>query len=311
MPTAELLNRVWLFEALEQSDLERLATGAQFMTYQNGETIVEIGDPGHSLFVIVEGSVLVAYPGLASDVELARLGPGDFFGEMALLNDKPRSATVRAQGRVRAVQVGKFAFQNLVLEQPDVGLKIMDVLSRRVRTADEQIGVMAEQSQRDLLTHLLNRRALQERLVEECDRYRRYGAPFSLVLLDLDRFKDINELFGQVVGDNTLAWVGRLLSEHTRAADVAFRIAGEEFGLLCPAIQGSQARVVAQRLVELVAQARPPVGFELKVTMSAGVACNLDHGSQPDDLLRAAERALLRAKAEGRNRVVQEEAAVT
>ena len=79
------------------------------------------------------------------------------------------------------------------------------------------------------------RAPLQERLAEECDRYRRYGAQFSLILIDPDRFKDINEMFGQGVGDTTLAWLGRLLTEHTRESDVAFRVGGarsEAFAVL-------------------------------------------------------------------------------
>jgi diguanylate cyclase (GGDEF)-like protein len=303
MRSTDLLTRVSLFSALSPEDVRRLADTAQEVEFEAGAVIVEVGDPGSALFIVVQGSLEVVYPGRSEDVGLAHLGPGDFFGEMALLSTHPRSASVRALTPVRALEVGRGAFQQLLLESPRVAIQILEVLALRVRGADEQIGGLAEQAQRDPLTRLLNRRALQERLSEECDRYRRYGGAFSLILIDPDRFGQVNEMFGQGIGDATLAWIGRLLMEHTRQSDVAFRMGGEEFGLLCPGTVGDDARFLAQRLVELVAQARPPVSFDLRVTVSAGLAVCPLHGLRPEGLVRTAEKALLQAKKDGRNRV--------
>jgi diguanylate cyclase (GGDEF)-like protein len=304
MFTADLLTRVSLFHALAPEDIRHIAEAAEPMEFQPGENIVEVGDAGRSLFIVVDGTVQVLYPGRNHEVALALLGAGDFFGEMALLNAKPRSATVRAQTLVRALKLEQRAFQRLIHASPSVAIQIMEILSLRIRTADEQIGGLSDQAQRDPLTRLLNRRALQERLTEECDRHRRYGAAFSLILIDPDRFKDVNEMFGEGVGDATLSWIARLLSEHTRDSDVAFRVGGEEFGLICPSTVGENARHVAQRMVELVGQARPPVSFDLRVTVSAGVAGCPTHGLRADDLLQIAEKALMKAKSDGRNRVV-------
>ena len=303
MLTTDLLTRVALLRALAPEHLERIAGAARAVEFDEGDHIVEAGDAGGSLFVIVEGSVQVLYPGHETDVQLAVLGPGDFFGEMALLNAKPRSATVRARTLVRALEVEQDAFHKLILDSPSVAIRILEVLSLRIRGADEQIGALAEQTQRDSLTRLLNRRALTERLAEECDRYRRYGGQFGLILIELDRFADINEMFGHAVGDSTLSWIGRLLLEHTRESDVGFRIGGEEFAVLCPSTVGEAARYLAQRMVEIVAQARPPLSFDLRVTISAGVAICPLHGVRSEDLLQAAEKALTQAKTDGRNRV--------
>jgi diguanylate cyclase (GGDEF)-like protein len=303
MFTADLLTRVSLFHALAPEDIQHIAEAAEPVEFQPGENIVEVGDAGTSLFIVVDGSVQVLYPGRDQEVELALLGAGDFFGEMALLNAKPRSATVRARTHVRAIKLEQVAFQRLVHASPTVAIQIMEILSLRIRTADEQIGGLSDQSQRDPLTRLLNRRALQERLAEESDRHRRYSNAFSLILIDPDRFKDINEMFGQGVGDATLSWIARMLTEHTRESDVAFRVGGEEFALLCPSTTGHNARFVAQRMVELVGQARPPVSFDLRVTVSAGVAICPTHGLRGEDLLHMAEKALRQAKTDGRNRV--------
>jgi diguanylate cyclase (GGDEF)-like protein len=251
----------------------------------------------------VAGAVQVLYRARASDFELARLGPGDFFGEMALLSDRPRSATVRAHSDVRVLKLEKHVFQRLLLEEPRIALGILEELSLRIGAADELIGGLSDQAQRDPLTRLQNRRAFNERIGEECDRFLRYGVPFSIILMDVDHLQDVNDAFGVEVGDLTIGWIGRLLTEHTRGVDVAFRMGGEEFAVLCPSIGASHARSLGQRVVDLVSEARPPVSFDLKVTLSAGVAGCPSDGRRPDHLYTVADQALLKAKREGRNRV--------
>ena len=246
----------------------------------------------------------VLYPVRNVEFELARLGPGEFFGEMALLNEKPRSATVRAVGDVSAVVLDKTEFRAIVLDRPRVALALLEVLSVRIRHADEQISGLSDQAVRDPLTGLLNRRAFTERITQEIDRTRRYEKKFSLIVLDLDHFKAINDTLGHDVGDAVLSWIGRILMEHTRVADVPFRIGGEEFAVLCPATSAALARDVAQRLVGVVGEAKPPGGHELHVTMSAGYGTCPEHGETTESLYNAADQALLKAKREGRNRVV-------
>lgn len=303
MSVIDLLAHVPLFHQLSEEDLARIAEATHPVSFGTGDTIVEIGDPGRSLYILTSGTVQVLYPARSADFELARLGPGDFFGEMALLNDKPRSATVRAVDDVEALVLDKDDFRRLILESPVLALRLMEAMSMRIRNADEQISGLSEKAVRDPLTGLLNRRAFGERMAEELDRARRYGESFSLILVDLDHFKTINDTVGHDAGDEVLAWVGRLLTELTRAADVAFRVGGEEFAVLCPATDLQTVDAVAHRLVEVVGEAHPPVDRDVRVTMSAGYAnCPL-HGMSHEELYYVADQALLRAKDEGRNRV--------
>jgi diguanylate cyclase (GGDEF)-like protein len=302
--TADLLAHVPLFSGLERVDLERLARAVRCEAFAPGEEIVRIGDAGHALFVVLDGTVTVVYPSRSADVELARMGAGDFFGEMAILNEKPRSATVRALEPVRLLVLEKEDFTRIVIESPRVALRVMETLSGRIRHTDEHLSGMSEQALRDALTGLLNRRSFQDRLAEECDRGRRYGDGFALLLLDLDHFKAINDGFGHDLGDSVLAWVGRLLLEHTRGADIPFRIGGEEFAVICPGTGSAEATAAATRLVAVVEEARPPVRHRLRPTLSAGFAVYPDHGRRPDQLYQAADQALLRAKSGGRNQVV-------
>ncbi|MFQ5536850.1 MAG: GGDEF domain-containing protein [Gemmatimonadota bacterium] len=300
---AALLRQIPLFRELDEGDLAPLAQATHSVSFGTDETIVEIGEPGHALFLITEGTVRVVYPSRTGDYELARLGPGDFFGEMALLNDKPRSATVRAVDPVQALALEKDVFRKAVRDAPRLALHLLEALSLRMRGADAQISDLSEQTLHDPLTGLLNRRAFQERVAQEVDRTHRYGRTFSLILLDLDGFKGINDTLGHDVGDEVLRWVGRLLAEHTRASDSAFRIGGEEFAVLCTDTGRETARYAAERLVGILAEAHPPLDHPLEVTMSAGYATCPVNGSDFMEIYAVADRALLTAKENGRNRV--------
>lgn len=301
MEVVDQLRKVPLFKDLDDENLERLALACRTVSFPAATKIVKMGEPGHSLFLIANGSVRVLYPARSADFELARLHGGEFFGEMALLNEMPRSATVESVDEVELLVLEKDDFRRIIMESASVALHFLEILSLRIRNADEQISGLSEKAMRDSLTGLLNRRAFRERLSEESDRSIRYGDSFALILIDLDRFKSINDTFGHDTGDTVLAWVGRLLTEHTRAADSPFRVGGEEFAILAPATNGDVAAALCQRLVETVAEAKPPVDFELKVTLSAGYAACPEHTTSPDKLFNIADRALLKAKDEGKN----------
>lgn len=298
-----LLARVPLFRELTGEQLGRLGRRARVVELPEDRVVLGPDDPGHALYVLMAGEVQVVSPSRSEEVELSRLGPGESFGEMAVLNRAPRSAAVRTTAPTRALRLEREAFRAEVAEDPALALTLLEVLSLRIHDADEQIGDLSDQALRDPLTGLLNRRAFRERLVEECDRTRRYGEPFSLVLLDIDHFSGLNEDYGRAVGDQVLEWIGRVLGEHTRSADSAYRIGGEEFAVICPSAEGDVAASAARRLVDVVARASPPVDFQFTVTLSAGFASAPTDARRPDALYHLADRALLRAKAEGRNRV--------
>lgn len=162
------------------------------------------------------------------------------------------------------------------------------------------------QSIRDPLTGLFNRRYLEESLERELRRAMRKHRPLAAVLFDLDHFKQFNDTFGHAAGDALLAELGRFLQERIRADDIACRYGGEEFVLILPesSLQETRQRVEGLRLEfeRLHVEHR---GLALgTVTLSAGVAVFPEHATTADALLRQADRALYRAKEQGRNRVV-------
>jgi diguanylate cyclase (GGDEF)-like protein/PAS domain S-box-containing protein len=151
----------------------------------------------------------------------------------------------------------------------------------------------------DLLTGLANRRSFAERLAVEMARARRSGRPLGLVILDVDRFKTINDDHGHLVGDHVLAALARIVEVETREVEMVARVGGEEFAVLLPETDAYGAMSAAERIRLAVARAEVPgVG---KITISLGVA-ELHPGDDPDDLVRRADHALYRAKADGRDR---------
>jgi len=160
----------------------------------------------------------------------------------------------------------------------------------------------------DELTRVRNRRGLRSTLAREFHRAQRYGAPLSLLIFDIDRFKSVNDTHGHATGDAVLRRVARALKEGLRQVDVVGRSGGEEFVVVCPETPGLEAVLVAERLRKLVAQVRvdTPFGGELGVTVSCGVATLGEvPAADPDALLAQADEALYHAKSLGRDRVVQ------
>ena len=183
------------------------------------------------------------------------------------------------------------------------------MLERSIRYSLKLAGVMRELRQlatRDALTSLLNRRAFDTLLSEEIDRARRLGHPLTLVLLDLDHFKTINDTHGHPAGDAVLAASARLLESEVRSIDRVARIGGEEFAVLLMETAGVDGLAVAQRLVEAM-RARPVTvvdGVTLTYTVSAGVAGLSAQGEAETGLMASADKALYAAKRGGRDRAV-------
>jgi diguanylate cyclase (GGDEF)-like protein len=164
---------------------------------------------------------------------------------------------------------------------------------------------LRQQSIRDPLTGLFNRRYLEESATRELARCARRGLPLSLLMLDIDHFKSFNDLHGHAGGDTVLAQFGKLLQAMTRGEDIACRYGGEEFTLILPEadVEAASARAEAIRLAVDAMQV-PYLGKLLpKVTVSIGVASYPAHGQTPDTLMKAADEALYRAKRAGRNRI--------
>jgi diguanylate cyclase (GGDEF)-like protein len=159
----------------------------------------------------------------------------------------------------------------------------------------------AELAERDALTGLVNRKALRDRLVERLAGASRSGEATAVIYVDLDRFKAVNDTLGHPIGDGLLRKVAERFKSAVRGGDVVGRLGGDEFAIIqSGAPQPAAATALAIRLVDLISRAYAIEGHILHIGASVGVAIAPNDGYEPDILLKNADLALYRAKAEGR-----------
>ena len=157
-----------------------------------------------------------------------------------------------------------------------------------------------EAALRDSLTGLGNHRSFQEAVARMVEGARRYGTEFSLVLIDIDEFKRINDTRGHAVGDQLLAEVGELISATIRRHDAAFRVGGDEFALLLPHTDAGGAIVLARRLLARGLEDRARGNYRAPISFSAGVTACPEFGTTRLELTAQADAALYRGKRTGR-----------
>jgi diguanylate cyclase (GGDEF)-like protein/PAS domain S-box-containing protein len=200
---------------------------------------------------------------------------------------------------------GDEAFAALAAEQRHLAIAVAERLALPLANLRLR-ETLRDQSIRDALTGVFNRRYMEESLVRELSRAARHQDPVSVAILDLDHFKRLNDAFGHSVGDELLREFGRFLAARFRADDIVCRYGGEEFVLILPASidEAAAARIDALRSEWGLVTVDNRSGGRVSTSFSAGVAEFPKDGSKADIVIHAADAALYRAKSEGRNRVV-------
>jgi diguanylate cyclase (GGDEF)-like protein len=203
---------------------------------------------------------------------------------------------------------------DLIRTGAECDLRIRDLEQRMQKLRHENLDlivqnrVLSEVSSRDSLTGLYNRWYVLEKIDVELNRSVRHGSPMSVLMLDIDHFKRINDSFGHTAGDEVLRSVGQVLRESCRVYDVPGRYGGEEFCIVLPETRVGNTTTVAERIRRRLAAASMPVGStSVTVTASIGIAgmdCVPEEGVlSSGDLIDRADRALYSAKHRGRNRI--------
>lgn len=183
-------------------------------------------------------------------------------------------------------------------------IKFLTLFANQIELAITIAGLFEEirkQAVTDPLTGLYNRRYFEENINREAERALRLGQPFSLISLDLDHLKTINDTFGHQYGDVAIKTISNVLKKQARSIDIPARIGGEEFNVMLPGVDSCGAMIAAERIRAAI-EATPleKIG---NVTASIGVATFLEHSKNVFDLTELADQAMYRAKINGRNQV--------
>ncbi len=221
----------------------------------------------------------------------------------ALFSPAPVELWMRSVITILLIVFGAYADRALAAQRK--ALQLIDVrtqeLEVEIETRKHLEQILRELANTDPLTLAYNRRHFYEFLDRELERARRYQATFSVVLCDLDHFKDINDRFGHHVGDEALKMFCDAVRANIRSVDILARWGGEEFVVLAPGVSLDAALVLAEKMRNLAQGC--VVGDGANLSISAGVT-EYRAGDDADSLMIRADHALYKAKEQGRNRAV-------
>lgn len=290
--------------------------------FEKGSQIFREGDPGQEMYIVLSGRVsAVVTQSDGSKRKVYEFGPGRFFGEMAVIESAPRSASCTALEDCDLLVLQGLDFYRLVFEHPMIALKLLSAIGSVMTSwLDESSAFLndlvrwGEKARRravsDELTGLYNRRFLEESLSMRLRGCKPGGRTLVLLTADLDRVHHVNEQYGSSAGDAVIASAGTVLSSVLREGDMAARLSGDEFAFLLPDTSIEEARAIAERqrsaMEAFTLRYRDPKGASvhgLRIKASIGIAAAPEHGIDCAGLFAASDAALKAAKQAGRNRV--------
>jgi diguanylate cyclase (GGDEF)-like protein len=310
---ASTLRGIDIFSGIEEAELAALAAKMRRRSYEPGETVFREGEAGDELFVVSSGLVSVSVrTGDAEDIELSRMGPGAFFGEMAILERALRSATCSAVERTECLVLEADDFESLVVEEPiaAVGVleRMLEIAADRLLNTGSFLSQMVQwgddarkRAVTDAATGLFNRRYLEDSFETILARAKREEKGLSFAMFDLDRFGKLNAAYGAEFCDRLIVFVSESFHRAFGEEDILVRYGGDEF---CFLILGPPEE--AERKCGLVCEGLRALSFpehpELKVSCSIGLAHFPEAGRSTEELKDKADKALYVAKEAGRDR---------
>ncbi len=233
------------------------------------------------------------------------LGLWPILGFILLLAVRPLGVMLNAEDMQGYMLETRSSYMTLFMVHTFISLALFN-LAMAVVVVGGLINYLKKLSQTDHLTGLTNRRSVLTAVTREHNLYRRSGHVYSVLVIDVDFFKRVNDTHGHAVGDEVLIGVAQTMKACARATDVVARFGGEEFMVFLPNTDEDQAYAMAERMrLAVMAGNHASVSPPLTVTISAGIATIAPDDATVDEVIARADRALYQAKHQGRNQVVR------
>jgi diguanylate cyclase (GGDEF)-like protein len=308
--------RIRLFRDVDLQAVWHLLETCPVRHLSPGQTLISAGDIHRDVHILIDGRLGIRL-GTSEEI-VASVEPGNSVGELAVIDQKPRSATVIASEPSRTLEVPEDVFWALLRRSHALALNMLGTVCERLRGSNLTLSeskrlqdLYERQASLDALTGIGNRRWLDDVLGRQMRRNAWKKEALSVLMLDIDHFKRTNDDHGHAAGDFVLFAVAQVLKGRLRPTDLCARYGGEEFTVVLPATPLDGALCAAERVRRAVAETDlvTPEGKVLPhVTVSLGAA-EMGHEESPEELLARADAALYRAKHEGRDCVCAAERA--
>ena len=306
-----LLDSLALFNGVAPDDVYELLQRCDRRDLGAGELLLSPGTRNEHVFIVLSGSLNV-HVGSPDTPMLASMGVGECVGEMSIIEDRDPSAFVIGAEESHLLVIHQSVLWAMVDASHNFAKNLLIALSERVRSHNRVIAdsfgelkKFERHATTDALTSLANRHTMQELFPIEIQRCIDKEEPASMMMIDVDNFKQFNDLFGHIAGDRALSAVSKVLRAQFRPRDLLVRYGGDEFAVLLPGATKEQALVIAERVRLAVSGSTSDSNdslIQIPVKVSLGVA-ELAEGGTLDTLTRAADAALYRAKDAGRDLV--------
>ena len=304
------LERIPLFRHVSPESLQGIIDCCEMRTLQKTEILLLPDRVNRELYILLEGRLRIHLHNLDSE-PIAFIEPGEVAGELSVIDGNPTSAYGVADQPSRVMVMEQELVWSLATVSHAAACNLLTMLSGRLRKANQCIAekMLKEHAFHsygtvDALTGMHNRYWLNEALARMVNRSSRSDTPLSVLMVDIDLFKEFNDTHGHLSGDRAIHTVAQTLLENLRPTVMAARYGGDEFLIAIPDVHLRTAVDVAQRLRRKVSEKEiPHEPHPLPpLTVSIGVAEVLD-GQGAEDIISAADAALFRAKKRGRNSV--------
>jgi diguanylate cyclase (GGDEF)-like protein len=307
----KVLGQSRLFRHISIDAVEGVLADCPVYALAAGDVLIEPEQENHAVYIVLEGDLSVQLSGREA-FEVTHLGPGECVGETSMVDGQRPPARVEAASRTRLLVLGHAAMWALLNRSHGVAFNLLRILSAGMRSHNKTLETSRTHSLEfehaanvDVLTGMHNRRWLDDTFARMLRRCYNDSRPVSLLMIDIDRFKALNDTWGHLSSDAVLRHVARQMDAHLRPTDLMARYGSEEFAALLPDTASAGALGIAERLRGGIEQASLTLGDSgkaVRVTISIGLA-EAHPGETLEAIISRADDALCRAKENGRDRV--------